>query len=79
MNIDNFGLHLERFLHVGLQLTREVLAEKNSFIKQLCSNKLEHSVFGNILARDKYQKNMKLFIFKEYCSLSEGRQADKFC
>ena len=48
MNNDNFGLHLEdlkRFL--GLQLSRKVLVEKNTPIKQLWRKKSGHFVFEN--------------------------------
>ena len=76
---NDFNLHLnglESF--IGLRIARGVLAGNNKSIKQLWSKEWGHSIFGNTMGRNRYQKIMKHLIFNDFLSRRKGDKLTNF-
>ena len=80
MDDNNFDLHVDEWeSFIGLQIGQGVLAANNTPIKQLWSKEWGHSIFGNTMGRNRYQKIMKHLRFDDFLSRRQRRQTDKFC
>ena len=77
---NDFDLHLDELeSFIGLQIARGMLARNNTPIKQLWRKERGHSIFGNTMGRNRYQKIMKHLRFDDFLNRRQRRQTDKFC
>ena len=76
---NDFDLHLDELeSFIGLRIARGVLAGNNTSINQLWSKEWGHSIFGNTLGRNRYQKIMKHLRFNDFLSRRQRRHTDNF-